>query len=243
MIDGITSRPFSATTIAPVPIVKDNKKREEIIKISRSKYAHSVKSVEEEINRWAGNQDIHVNNVFQKSNTSRSAGETKLYDVKCSNCGKDTKVIFPPEPGRAVYCKSCLKKNKDQGQVANLPKPDLSRPDKEPKGTSALGDLGIEFGPSAGSIKPDLSAGGQTRNKDHLDGIENVSFHNLKSNKNQRHFDAKQDKPHRKEINLSELKKALEESLEKKTETLMAEPNPGSTDKKNIIKPGETVKL
>ena len=54
MIDGITSRPFSAKTIAPAPIEKDDKKRQEIIKISRSKYAHTVKSVEEEINRWAG---------------------------------------------------------------------------------------------------------------------------------------------------------------------------------------------
>ena len=58
MIDGITSRPFSAKTIAPAPIAKDDKKREEIIRISRSKYAHTVKSVEDEINRWASNMDV-----------------------------------------------------------------------------------------------------------------------------------------------------------------------------------------
>jgi len=130
LIDGITSRPFSAVTIAPAPVVKDPKKRDEIIRLSRLKYAHSVKSVEEEINRWAANQEVPTSNqssfdvsnpqnyakpLYQPNgapNSSRSSDSTKLYDVKCSNCGKDTKVIFEPVAGRAVYCKSCLKKMK-----------------------------------------------------------------------------------------------------------------------------------
>ncbi|MCX5711748.1 MAG: type IV secretion system DNA-binding domain-containing protein, partial [Candidatus Omnitrophica bacterium] len=140
MIDGITSRPFSARTITLAPVVKDEEKREEMIKMSRSKYAHTLKSVEEEINRWAGNMDVPNANshsdlsnpknfskpLYQPNSTrapdstlGRSSqpsvyergrtGEAKLYDVKCSNCGKDTKVIFEPVAGRPVYCKSCLK--------------------------------------------------------------------------------------------------------------------------------------
>ena len=33
-----------------------------------------------------------------------------LYDARCSNCGKDTKVVFPPDGKRPVYCKACRKK-------------------------------------------------------------------------------------------------------------------------------------
>ena len=112
MIDGITSRPFSAKTITVAPIPKDDKKHDEIISTSRSRYAHGVKSVEDEINRWAANLDVPTNNeqapsdlsnpqipskpLYQPSGNSKPSDSTKLYNVKCSNCGKDTKVIFEP---------------------------------------------------------------------------------------------------------------------------------------------------
>jgi len=230
MIDGITSRPFSAKTIAPAPFEKDSKKREEIIRISRSKYAHTLKSVEEEINRWAANMDVpNTNSPSDFSNpqslpkvsfsnkpshplpaqagrsSDRQSDSAKLYDVKCSNCGKDTKVIFEPVTGRSVYCKSCLKKIK-AGEV---------KPDKNPgghfdapatkipqagfsgkqEGSAALGDLGIEFAPSP--------------------KIETISFRSQRSNEKppsaKGHSEAKQVK--RREVNLSELRQALEESL------------------------------
>ncbi|MCX6722902.1 MAG: type IV secretion system DNA-binding domain-containing protein [Candidatus Staskawiczbacteria bacterium] len=189
MIDGISSRPFSAKTIAPVPVVLDAKKREEIIKISRSKYAHPVKVVEQEINRWAGNMDIpnaqgpsdfsnpqSFPKVSNKSNDSprgrpQADGQTTLYDAICSNCGKNTKVIFPPEPGRTVYCKSCLKKmprpesrgssstsEKNSNPVKwtnNLPA-QAGTPIQDSKsgnnsgGNEALAGLGIEFAPPSG---------------------------------------------------------------------------------------------
>ncbi|MFA6190624.1 MAG: type IV secretion system DNA-binding domain-containing protein [Candidatus Staskawiczbacteria bacterium] len=255
MIDGIASRPFSAKTIAPPPLAKDDKKREEIIKISRSKYAHTVKEVEEEINRWAGSIDVPVNNNgssdisnpqrsqdFPKrqnqSNAPRSPDQPKLYDVKCSSCGKDTKVIFPPEPGRAVYCKNCLKKLKEQqgqSQQAGSSQSKSNSPARESVKTpqanssrksssnSVLAGMGIEFAPSpdvapsrqvsrpssmTGRASPHSekkSAPGQS-----LDNIiktaERVSF---SSNRN------KENKKPRKEVDLGDLKKALEESLSK----------------------------
>ena len=75
---------------------------------------------------------------------------------------------------------------------------------------------------------------GETRQKPegHFDGpatipdkrdlgeIESVSFHNPKPDKSQGHFDGNQEKPKRKEINLAELRKALEESLGKKEQSI-----------------------
>ena len=192
MIDGVTSRPFSAKTIAPAPIAKDDKKREEIIRISRSKYAHSVKSVEEEINRWAANQEVPNTNTQDPADISnpqsfskasykpsapRSSDSTKLYDAVCSNCGKPTKVVFPPEPGRAIYCKSCLKKMKPASQqggaersaegnfnqlrqnsrdtggpTVNTTKRDIGVSNKRLEDDTALADMGIEFAPTPPSV-------------------------------------------------------------------------------------------
>jgi len=245
MIDGITSRPFSAKTIAPVPVAKDDKKREEIIRVSRSKYAHTLKSVEDEINRWASNMEVPTNTqgarspsdlsnpqssakpLYQPSAprpSDRPSDSTKLYDVKCSNCGKDTKVIFEPTAGRPVYCKSCLKKMKagEVAPAASVPvssgpsasKPvsqvrwtnDRSEQENKSEDDSALADLGIEFAPppkiepiSFSAKRPDKSP------KGHFDGPATMPAGQALGG----------NKPKRKEINLSELRQVLEAALPK----------------------------
>lgn len=218
MIDGITSRPFSARTIYVPPVIKDDKKREEIIRITRSKYARTVRDVEDEINRWAGNMDAPVpvrgNPDFyksaSKSNASRSSdstlgrsrtGEAKLYDVKCSNCGKDTKVIFEPVAGRPVYCKSCMKKMKDNKPASMPAKQNLDKVERKPEGSSALEDLGIEFGPSPSEKSKHFSL------NEIMQKAEDISFNRSRK---------EEPKKQRKEVNLVDLKKALEASLSHK---------------------------
>lgn len=225
MIDGITSRPFSARTVTINPIPKDDKKREEIIKTSRSKYARTKSVVEEEINSWAANREVSssiqsFSKSPNKSSAPRQPDSTKLYDVKCSNCGKDTKVIFEPVAGRPVYCKSCLKKMKAEESQSSLPASardsvDAPRQTNRSTGNAALEELGIEFGPSP--------------------KIEKISFSS--SNRRQDNQKKPENQPKKKEINLSELQKAIEASLDKKDN--IAE----SKNKKKKINPGETIKL
>lgn len=39
-----------------------------------------------------------------------------LYNVKCSNCGKDAQVPFQPSGDRPVYCRDCyMQKKSSQG--------------------------------------------------------------------------------------------------------------------------------
>jgi len=218
MIDGITSRPFSATTIYMPPAVKDDKKREIIIKSSRLKYSRRVRDVENEINRWATSMEVPVRpgqtiqsdlpagrqakvRHFDRQGRVQPDGTT-LYDAVCFNCGKSTKVIFPPTERRPVYCKSCLKKMKKGGAEKEpafvSPGRDFGEDSEEPEGAEALAGLGIEFRSSK---------------------IENISFNTLRKkqgDKNQEKALPAGRQAKRKEINLSELKKALEESLEKK---------------------------
>jgi len=115
MIDGIAGRPFSAETLTPFPKPVESNK-EKIIKVSRERYGTPQKIVEEKIARWAG--------VLKLPATPQPAPPV-LYDAQCALCGKWTKVIFPPDGSRPVYCKSCLKKIEREREAAKeaVPKP------------------------------------------------------------------------------------------------------------------------
>lgn len=187
MIDGVAGHPFSAQTLPP-PLPLEESNREKIIRASRERYGVKKEIVEEKISRWAGfeeedspinmaipiKKESSANKPKSFSNAPQNQEEqTKLYDAICSNCSKATKVIFPPEPGRAVYCKNCLKKMK----VASV---EESRQIQESK-------------------KPEVKK----------EKIMNVSF-------GTRHQQTHHEPHKRKEINLSELQKAIENSLDKK---------------------------
>jgi CxxC-x17-CxxC domain-containing protein len=245
MIGGITSRPFSAKTITIAPIPKDDKKRIELINLTREKYARSKQAVEDEINRWAANLDVSSkgavpvqwqNNQKQPQGHKQQDG-TMLYDAVCSNCGKKTKVIFEPTSGKPVYCKTCFKNKKpdkspaghSDGPATILPKADLGGDEKD----SALASLGIEFGSSKIIKNPEQnkpqhqvqqkSQQIQSQVKPQVKPqvvepvkIENVEFKNTHHQKDtQRQNQPYQNQPQKREINLAELRKALAESLEK----------------------------
>ncbi len=100
MIDGIAGAPFSAETLTPFE-TEEESNREKIIKVSRERYSIPRKVIEEKIAKWTG--------ALESSAIPQTAPPV-LYDARCSACGKDTKVVFPPDSSRPVYCKSCLKK-------------------------------------------------------------------------------------------------------------------------------------
>jgi len=100
MIDGVAGRPFSAETLLPFP-KPEKSNREKIIKVSRERYGNLRKVIEEKIAKWIG---------VLTSSAAPHAASTVLYDAQCALCGKWTKVVFPPDGTRPVYCKSCLKK-------------------------------------------------------------------------------------------------------------------------------------
>jgi CxxC-x17-CxxC domain-containing protein len=243
MIDGISGHPFSAETLPP-PIPLENSNREKIIKASRERYGIKREIVEEKISRWSGfgkeeeslpvapmragqtgKKDNLVNfrpqNQQSQPRPAPQGGETKLYDAICSNCGKPTKVIFPPEKGRAVYCKSCLKKMKAGEAVKTQTQAQVSEK------TDFFGPVARNF---SGAEFPDLE---EVK-------IENVPFHNPKKNQeDKKFFNAGQDRPKRKEINLSELRKALEASLEKEEKPREEEIEDISEPKKVDEKPAK----
>ena len=132
MIDGITSRPFSASTLPPLKVDPTSGVKEKIIESSRKLYCRSRQEVEDEISKWSGMLQV-------------GDGEAK-YKADCSNCQKSTMVPFEPQEGRPVYCKECMFKIKsgelkpESGFIASR-----SSRQEEKVSTSPLAALGIEF--------------------------------------------------------------------------------------------------
>ena len=132
MIDGVTSRPFSATTLPPIKIDLSKGVKDKIIESSRKLYTRPRVEVENEILKWSGMLQV-------------GEGDAK-YKADCSNCGKSTMVPFEPKEGRPVYCKECMFKIKsgelkpESGFVASR-----SANQSEKVSTAPLAALGIEF--------------------------------------------------------------------------------------------------
>ena len=216
MIDGVSGRPFSAETLPPLSLPKESHKKK-IIKVSQERYGVKRQIVDEKIKRWTGFLE-------QQKTPIKTPVVPVLYDATCSICNKPTKVVFQPEKGRPVYCKSCLKKLK------NSPNKEKPSTDKEKPSTD-------KEKPSPVSLEAAIKK-------------EAIPFSPSKKK-------PEREKPHRKEVNIRELKKVLTESLEKRDHNLStnisSEPAPSKDKKKStkdnsrqergIIKPGETVKL
>ena len=134
MIDGVTSRPFSAKTLAPLVKGGNKEIENEVIRSSRALYCRSKEVVEREINNWSG---MSIGN-------ENDSGNMEKFNAKCSICFSDTMVPFKPEPGRPVYCRDCIAKMKS-GELKPLKGSMKQISYDETKFFKPLADLGIEF--------------------------------------------------------------------------------------------------
>ncbi|MFH1894405.1 MAG: CxxC-x17-CxxC domain-containing protein [Patescibacteria group bacterium] len=193
MADGIAERPFSAETLVPLQ-KPDISNVEKIIKVSRERFGTPRNIVEEKISKWASG--IDSTKTLPSSDRTAVQNNLVLYDAQCAACGKWTKVVFPPDGKRPVYCKPCLSKikNKDSEANAPAPAPNPVLAEKPVKASAISLDQALKNTP--------------------------ISFsHPKKFNQTQE----AREKIKRKEVNLDELKKVLEESL-MKTENNNDEP-------------------
>ncbi len=250
MIDGVAGRPFSAETLPPIK-AEEISNRDKIIFASRERYGVKREIVEEKIKRWTGFEDNadHTLSATSQGNPkprpqspANFSGheQSHLFDAVCSMCNKSTKVIFEPEKGRPIYCKNCLKKVKPHSDSPTVV-PDVKgnldvRPEKQAQPSPIIK-------PPAVSLKEAIKQ-------------EVVPFSPHRA-------DHEKEKVKRKEVDVSELKKAIAESLAKEKNNTSTEkkPEPGNAPspketaspgqsptrddgpKKGVINPGQTVKF
>lgn len=152
MVDGITSRPFSARTLPPFRVESSAEMEKLVIAESRKRYAKPRYAVEAEISRWAGgimNIPGVSPGVAGEGGMPAAVGTGEKFEAVCSSCGKTTTVPFKPLPGRPVYCQDCLKKIKaGELQPVRVPRAPSAR--EEAGNIADLAKLGIEFGEHGG---------------------------------------------------------------------------------------------
>ncbi|MBI4094402.1 MAG: type IV secretion system DNA-binding domain-containing protein [Candidatus Liptonbacteria bacterium] len=151
MVDGVTSRPFSAATLPPFNVPASAATAEHIIGESRKLYAVPREEIEEHINRWAGSlgetgseMGVSSRGVGRAPRTAAPAAPGVRYSAVCSSCGKTTELNFSPTEGRPVYCRECLAKIKS----GELPRVRMERPKTakpQEKYLANLAALGIEY--------------------------------------------------------------------------------------------------
>ncbi len=140
MIDGVTSRPFSAATLPPLVKSGDMDVENEVIRSSRELYCRPKEIIEREINNWSG--------MSLGNDEGSGSAVLEKFDVECSMCKKPSTVPFKPEPGRAVYCKDCIAKIKSgEVKVSKSNENQIKLDDN--KFYKPLMDLGIEFAPKS----------------------------------------------------------------------------------------------
>lgn len=139
MVDGLTSRPFSAVTLPPLKFETDSDIQEKIIKISRDHYAKPRLQVEDQITKWSG---FGGDGDEGGSGPMMGSGPGGLIETPCWNCGKTATVPFKPDGKRPVYCMNCLKQI-EEGKLIPIPErmPKIGRE----KFSQSLDSLGIEF--------------------------------------------------------------------------------------------------
>ncbi|HHD92614.1 MAG TPA: DUF87 domain-containing protein [Candidatus Portnoybacteria bacterium] len=188
MIDGVSSRPFSATTLLPIKSDLDLKTKNKVIRVSRERYGIKKEIVEQKIAQWSG---------ISESTLSWTNNKRKLYNAKCSICGKETKVPFVPDGKRPVYCKSCLEKiEKGEIKISKYNSVKEKEINKYSSKYPELGELGIEFNSSS----------------------DNPSQNNKSNNKQNENFQVQgvKDKKNISQKNINQIdKKGLKETLNK----------------------------
>src|SRR3989344_205628 len=141
MVNGVTSRPFSAETLPPMRWGDSEDHSEKIIKVSRERYGMDRKEVELRIEKWASA-------LFEaeEAEAASSDGPKEKFKTRCWICGKEVNVPFKPDDVRPVYCAEDLKKV-EAGEIppAQKRKPIGGGARAHDKYSDSLPSLGIEF--------------------------------------------------------------------------------------------------
>ena len=136
LIDGVPSRPFSAITLPPYPKLETSYV-DEIIEHSRKIYGTPKDEVEKAIAIASGVLSVVAQDLAQRDidgNTSNISSPRELssdqnwnfndnrnmFSAICTNCKKNIKVPFKPDPTRAVYCKECFEKFKNPAPIKKI---------------------------------------------------------------------------------------------------------------------------
>ncbi|MEZ4156707.1 MAG: type IV secretion system DNA-binding domain-containing protein [Candidatus Paceibacterota bacterium] len=155
MVDGVSRRPFSAKTLPPFKPPVHALTEQEIIDLSRQRYARNRRDVETLINKWAGGDGaVEEGESGSAPVKLKKTKDGEFIKAACSvpGCERVAKLRFAPDPNRPVYCSPHLEalENGEIEPVKVLRAPSEERLEQALGGLAALG---IEFEPGSGKSK------------------------------------------------------------------------------------------
>ncbi|MDP1629162.1 MAG: TraM recognition domain-containing protein, partial [bacterium] len=258
MIDGVASRPFSAHGIPPMPIPTQSFKNE-IIEKSRQKYSAPRAQVEEVIRKWAEPAAPAIAAAAGQPFEERAAAPQKPgFESECWECGQKTTTPFQPDGKRPVYCKECLEKFK-RGEIlprASIPPSPPRRPEPPvryrevappPRRSEPPRPAPRDFSRSEPTRMGPIGRSSFRPEPIRRETPKTVSLSEaLKSDTlfKKIKIESEPEPKKRKEVDLGDLRKTLEESLKNVSPREKNEKEAeGENEQKKTVKPGETVKF
>lgn len=227
MIDGVASNSFSAETLPPFPLPEESY-REKIIRVSRERYGIPREKVEEKISKW-------WRVVAQELKEQTPVSQVTLYDAVCSSCGKATKVVFEPDGKRPVYCKKCRSEfTKERGKGGSTYSPNTQNQRSE-KSFSEQESAEEEKPKTEYKETPSLEESPEKK-------PSGFTSTNGKQDERQRPEKSQPQARPRKEVNLDDLRKTLDEALSKARES-EEKPPEEKENNEGVLKEGESVRL
>lgn len=140
MIDGITSQPFSAQTLAP--IAQRTGSAEQVIRESRERYTGNRMQIEQTVADWSGfSEETNVEEVLAKVAADKKEAKKAKYshEYQCTRCGKTFTLPVELDRSRPIYCEEChpivmeeRKKGKDKKESRER-KQEVKKPAPMPK--------------------------------------------------------------------------------------------------------------
>jgi CxxC-x17-CxxC domain-containing protein len=206
MIDGIAGNAFSATTLPPIALAPTEQNEEKVIKVTRERYGTPREVVEEKIARWSGM--LTEKDLAQTTNSLKAGIEKKYpprkkeenkekkfldpnrktYPAKCATCDVDIEVPFKPDSSRPTFCRDCLKDYQRQQALLTQTK--------------------------QGGSNSSFRGGENSRKQNSVNSPRGISLSEA-SRMNPRPFSNNRERP-RKQVNLTEVRQLIRESLEAK---------------------------
>jgi hypothetical protein len=137
MIDGVSSKPFSVSTLAPPKFEQDEKRVQIIRELSRERYAQKRADVEEKIMRWAAS----VSEGKATAKTAEKAKEKEEEEMKKARAKKMTLEQYRAWRDREMWMNeyNALKKREMLGETLN--ETELSQKEELTKKLEATGGV------------------------------------------------------------------------------------------------------
>ncbi len=142
MIDGVTSQPFSAATLAPIAHRTDSEQK--VITQSRERYSIPREKIEEHVVRWSGfgGDDIDMEKEFDSAlkEAKEKRKEKYKHNYNCTRCNKEFGLPVELDRSRPIYCDDCMPIIKEE-RAKSKSKPKGGRGgSSEPRSSDRKGD-------------------------------------------------------------------------------------------------------